>query len=213
MKEHKILLNKKLTKNTFILRFEKKDLRFVPGQHLCVGVSDDDDRPYSIYNGENDEYIEILIREVQDGNISKKLKQLKTNDLVSVEHPHGYFCIKDKLENNPEFVFIATGTGISPFHSFIKSYPDLSYTLIHGVRTTEEAYDADFYPEENYVLCTSRDSTGKFTGRVTDYIKTIELNPKSYYYLCGNSEMIDDVYNILESRGISRNNIRTETYF
>ncbi len=214
MNYHKILSYRKLTNNTYILRFERKDVVFTPGQYFCVGLPDDEDRPYSIYSGEKDDYLEILIKEVkEEGNVSKKLNQLETGALVSVKKPHGFFCIQNKIQPDQKFVFIATGTGIAPFHSFIRSYPDLSYTIIHGIKTVDQSYESDAYASNRYISCTSKDSLGKFPGRITEYLKAKELDPEAYYYLCGNSEMIDEVYDILELKKISRDQIRTEMYY
>jgi NAD(P)H-flavin reductase len=110
-------------------------------------------------------------------------------------------------------LFIATGTGISPFHSFVQTYPDLDYTLVHGVRLKEEAYEHCDFDNEKVTLCTSGDSTGDFYGRVTDYLFTQKLDASTNCFLCGNSEMIYEMFDMLTGKGVPVSNIYSEVYF
>lgn len=211
---HEILDIRHLTDSTFVLRFERKGLEFEAGQHICVGPPNGiHTREYSIYSSENEEYIEILVKEVVNGLVSPSLKKLQTGGFVVVEEPVGYFTINKEHPANQKYVFIGSGTGISPFHSFVKSHPQLDYTLLHGVKKADEAYDADAYEKTKYVLCTSREGTGDFYGRVTDYLKQNKFGKETHYYLCGNCNMIHDVYDILEDQGVESDNIHAEVYF
>jgi len=202
-----------LTESTYILRFDRNNMKFIPGQHITLQLPGNNQiREYSIYSPETEPYLEVLIREVENGFLSKKLRKLKRGDLLNVEGPFGYFSIdKDKRENC-KFLFIASGTGIAPFHSITGSYPGLYYDIIHGVRYSNEAYERNFYLSGKYLACTSRDE-GNFKGRVTDYLKTHLPDPQTLIYLCGNCDMINDVYYLLTSQGISYNQFRTEVYF
>jgi ferredoxin-NADP reductase len=110
-------------------------------------------------------------------------------------------------------VFIASGTGIAPFHSMVKSYPDLDYQLIHGVRYANEAYEKEEYQRDRYVLCTSRDDNSDFKGRVTTYLQQNDFDPNTSFYLCGNSDMIFDAMEILKEKGYDRDNVNVEVYF
>jgi ferredoxin--NADP+ reductase/benzoate/toluate 1,2-dioxygenase reductase subunit len=49
--------------------------------------------------------------------------------------------------------------------------------------------------------------------RVTDYMAENPINPDTLCYLCGNCDMIYDVFDILEKQGIKSTNIFTEVYF
>ena len=108
---------------------------------------------------------------------------------------------------------IATGTGIAPFRSMYKSYPNLKFRIIHGVKNSQDAYFKDEF-KDDYKLCTSQDKkSNSFHGRVTDYIQDMNFDTNSIFYLCGNFNMIYDVQNILTSKGHSLNSIFTEVYF
>ncbi len=211
---HKVEQLTMLTDTTFIIHIERKGLEFTPGQHLVVGRKDQGEfRQYSLYNGLNDSSFAILVKEVEGGILSPQLKRLQVGDELEINGPMGYFTISaQRRENNP-VVMIATGTGIAPFHSFVSSYPDMDYELIHGVRTGEEAYEKDFYPTEKHTVCTSRDKSGDFHGRVTEYLKTQHFAENTLFYLCGNSEMIFDAMEILKDSGMNPNNMFAEVYF
>lgn len=210
---HRIISRRDLSDSAYVLRFERNNLNFLPGQHINVGLNGDENRPYSIYSGLYDDYLEILIKEVKNGNISHKLKLTQPDDFVSVDQPHGFFTVDAEINKKVPFWFIGTGTGISPFHSFIRSYPGLSYRIIHGIRYFSEAYDHDKYETGHYICCTSRDSDGDFNGRVTEYVKNADILKEAYFFLCGNYEMIDDVFNLLIDSGVHKLQIKSEGYF
>jgi len=205
---------RELTESTFVLRMERGGMQFKAGQHIIVGPEGEmDQREYSIYSGENDDYLEILVREVPDGKVSLRLKHCKPGQLLQVNGPFGSFGLEKFDLLSRKFVFVASGTGISPFHSFVSSYPGIDYTLFHGVRFNNEAYERDDYDPARYILCTSKEGTEGNNGRVTRFLPGYPISPDMLFYLCGNNNMIHDVRNILTGRGIPEENIFTEIYF
>lgn len=211
---HKLIAVKNLTDSAYILQIEKKDMVFEAGQHILLGQQNDpDQREYSIYSGSDDEFLEVLIREVSDGKVSKHLKNITPGELLNVEGPLGFFGLnKEKIENG-KFLFVASGTGIAPFHSMVKSYPSLNYTILHGIREGEDTYEKETYDQEKYITCTSRDKTGKFHGRLTDYIKENKFDNDTICYFCGNFKMIREAMDLLEKKGIPGNQLHAEVYF
>lgn len=211
---HKIMQIRFLTDETFIIRLERGDIQFKPGQRIIVGLKGESDlREYSVYSGEKDEYLEILVREVLRGNVSPRLKHCKPGDLLQVNGPFGSFGIESFDRFSHKLVFIATGTGISPFHSFVRSYPAINYTLIHGVRYKVEAYQNKEYEKARYILCTSKETNEGRKGRVTKFLPDYPVTPDMLFFLCGNNSMIYEVYHILRNKGIPDENIFMEVYF
>ena len=211
---YKVKEVRRLTEETFSLRLPKSRFKFRAGQHISLGIQGDyQSREYSIYSGENDEYLEVLVKEVKEGYFSPKLCHLKPGDLVEVNGPFGKFRIDEKKIPDHKFVFIASGTGIAPFRSMVRTYPELDYQLVHGVRYGNEAYDKQEYAPERHILCTTGDKTGQVHGRLTKYLKKNSFEKTTQFYLCGNSNMIFDALEILKNKGFDRDQIHCEVYF
>lgn len=203
-----------LTGGTFILRFTRDDFQFIAGQYVIVGpIGSLNQREYSIYSGEKNNYIEILVREVADGNVSKQLKHCEPGSLVEVSGPFGSFKLETKDMYSRKHMFIATGTGISPFHSFVTSYPGIDYTILHGIRYMNETYEKNDFDPDRYIPCISKEKNVKYPGRVTHFLPDYKDEPDTVYYFCGNRSMIFDVSKILEDKGVSADRILTEVYF
>ena len=132
---YKVVEVRDLTEASYILRFNRNGLEFKPGQHLVVGIPGlADGREYSIFSGIHDEYLEILIREVDKGALSSKLRKVNVGDELEINGPFGFFMYNTMPPEFKKFIFIASGTGIAPFHSFAKSFPKANYKIIHGIR-------------------------------------------------------------------------------
>ena len=211
---HKIIQIRFLTETTFVLRFDRGNKQFKAGQHIIVGLKGElNQREYSVYSGEQDDYLEILVREVIHGSVSLQLKHTHPGQLLQVNGPFGSFGIEPFDMFSKKLVFIASGTGIAPFHSFVRSYPGIDYTLIHGVRYNNEAYERNDYDPKRYILCTSKENNGGHKGRVTRFLPGYPVERNMLFYLCGNNSMIYEVYHILRDKGIPDENINSEVYF
>ncbi len=211
---YKVEQVRKLSPDTISLQLPKSRFKYKAGQHISLGIHGDyQSREYSIYSGANDDHLEVLVKEVKDGYFSPKLSLLKPGDLVEVHGPFGKFHIDEKLIPDHKFVFIASGTGIAPFRSMVRSHPELDYTLIHGVRHAYEAYDKHEYAPNRHVLCTTGDTQGNYHGRLTGYLKETSFAENTHFYLCGNSNMIFDALEILKEKGFDRDHIHCEVYF
>jgi len=203
-----------LTDSAYVLRFCRNEFDFQAGQYLVLGIPGiKQKREYSIYSSVTSPFLEVLIKEVENGFLSKKFRTLKEGDFVQIEGPFGYFVLDERKIPERKFLFIASGTGISPFHSMIMSNPHLNYTLLHGVKFGNEGYDREVYKNGCYIQCTSRDTAGDFHGRVTKYLLHNPVSDNTWVYLCGNSAMIDDAYSLLEQQGVPSNYLHAEVYF
>ena len=213
--QSKILNIRNITDSTYVLRLEKDNFKFKAGQYLVLNVPGKcKAREYSIYSPEDAPFIDLLIKEVTGGELSTALKHLKIGTKVEIAGPFGFFVLRDNDQTETcHYTFVATGTGISPFHSIVLSNPGFNCNVIHGVKYTYEAYDSADYPVDCYTVCTSRSKDGKFNGRVTQYLKEKGVRKDSVYYICGNSEMVNEVTDYLERMGIIPENIRTEVFF
>lgn len=214
--KHKVLGVRHLTPNTYVIQIERNGFEFIPGQCVNIGlVNGGINREYSTYSSLADKKkMEFLIRVVENGMVSTALQKLKKGDYVQLDGAYGKFTLKNPENLKQKYIFIASGTGIAPFHSFALSYPDINYTILHGIRLASEQYDKDHYKSGKYISCVSKEDDKKtFHGRVTDYLRENGVDTTAVYYLCGNTEMINEVYDILREKEVNGDQIFTEVFF
>jgi ferredoxin--NADP+ reductase/benzoate/toluate 1,2-dioxygenase reductase subunit len=210
---HRVLEVRGLSTTAYVLRFDRRGLAFEPGQYLALGLPGHiDRREYSIYSSESDDGLEVLVKEVPEGLVSRQLRRLDRGAELAVEGPYGFFTI-DREMRGRGFTLIATGTGISPHHCFVRSYPELDYTVLHGVRHPDERYDHHVFAPDRYVSCISQHEGGDFRGRVTEYIKEQPQDPERLFYLCGNCDMIYEAFDTLRGQGVPSEHLFAEVYF
>jgi len=211
---YKIQQVRHLTDSTYVIRMDRGGMQFIAGQNLNLGIAGDvEKRDYSIYSGEKDKYLEVLVKEVEDGLVSKQMKSLKPGDKLEVDGPFGFFTLKPEDIDSKKYLFIASGTGVAPFHSIAQSHKNLNFKLIHGIRHSNEAYEKEHYPADKYISCVTADDKGDYKGRVTDYLKANPVDKDTLCYLCGNVNMIYDAFDVLKEQGVPSGNLHAEVYF
>jgi ferredoxin/flavodoxin---NADP+ reductase len=217
---HRVLHVRDLAPRTFLLRFTREDLPFTAGQWVALGPPGArDQREYSVYSSPREDWLEVLVREVPEGAVSGALHRLRPGDPVEVDGPHGSFCLVEGTREVPRFLFLATGTGISPFHCFVTANPGLDYQLLHGVRSPGERYEHAAFDGRRLLACVSGPETAApgpgalYRGRLTGWLADHPVEPSCYCYLCGNSDMIYEAYGILRRQGVPPAHIFAEVYF
>lgn len=192
----------------------KRPFDFVPGQVVKLTTSYTiAPRLYSIASGTSDNHLSFLFDLKAEGELTPILAALKPGQTILVSQPFGEFVCHEE-----QAVWVASGTGIAPYLSMIRSGMVTGKTLIHGVRYAENFFfreELELLLGSSYVKCCSGNSTSAmFHGRVTNYLQLnvdIPLNRK--YYLCGNPEMVVDTREVLLAKGVAYKNILAEIYF
>jgi ferredoxin-NADP reductase len=214
MTAYRLLEIEHLTKRTFRLRTERPDCPIKAGQCFNLGLPGMGiNREYSMYSGADAPYLDFLIRAIDGGLVSSQLQNARIGDLIEIDGPYGEFCLRAPVDTTAKHLFVATGTGIAPFHSFVTTFPNLVYIMLHGVRAENERYHAQDYANGNYIGCISRPSDGSPAQRVTDYLAVHPILPDTIVYLCGNKNMIIEVYELFSKQGIYSSQILTEVFF
>ena len=204
---------KEIAQNVFVLSFAR-DFEFRAGQVVAIDLTPDGQpRLYSIASGELDEYIEILFDEKPDGKLTPKLSALLPGDTIYVSEPFGNFICNDESA-----WWIASGTGVAPFVSMVRSGQEIGKILIHGGRYDENFYFSDLLENKlsgNYIRCaTQQADSAYYKGRLTGWLREQSFLPTELkYYLCGSPEMVVEVRDLLISRHIPFGQIISETYF
>jgi ferredoxin/flavodoxin---NADP+ reductase len=212
-----------ISKDIYEIKLKRDDsYKFEVGK--CVAIYGEDgitSRPYSFSGGENDDTVSFLIRELPDGVISSYLRKLKKGDMVKVSNPYGWFT-PGKYEDS---VFIATGTGISPFLSSIRSGKLSPSRLYWGMRNESDYTSLIQYIEDTKLtrttimkLCISNTpgrygAMGYVTGHLENDFQTQWIDKNLHFYLCGLDKMIEDCRIILSKYGVEEENIHIETFF
>lgn len=210
---HTVMAIKILSGSLFILRLEKRDVHFRPGQFALIGLPGDRvKREYSIYSAPGDPFIDLLIREVPDGDLSSRLRSLKVGQQVILDGPAGDFILPVDWSTDT-FLFIASGTGVSPFHSMVRSNPKIPYRMLLGFRGEDDLLLSSGFQRDRLILCSSRDDSGDFRGYVTDYLRAHIPDPKTEVFLCGNGNMVYEAFHILTANGFNREQLHTEIFF
>ena len=177
-----------------------KGFSFYPGQYITV-VYGGLKRDYTLISGPDDPELSILVKRIDGGAFSTILKTWAPGITVHVNGPYGYFTCR---ETELPILVMATGTGIAPFISMMKSGMKPVYCL-YGVSLLKDAVFVSFLKDHShtFTLCLSRESTQDtetvfFKGHVTDYLKTHVKKAAYDVYLCGNSAMIREATHIID---------------
>ena len=204
---------------------------FQAGQYinLCVelgGVRTS--RPYSIASPPSQSaYYEIAVRAVPDGFVSDYLlKNVAVGDEFVSSGPAGNFYY-NPLFHGDDLVFLAGGSGITPFMSMIREATDRGLArrihLVYGSRTPDDvihhaelAERAARHANFTYTLVISEPRPGCQgpTGFI-DARLLKEVHPDfsaAMFYLCGPEAMYAHCLNELENLGVPRRRIRTEVF-
>lgn len=197
----------------YTLKFERKH-EFLSGQ--VVAITTDLSIPprlYSICSGNQEDEMAILFNVKHDGLLSPLLAQQKAGANLHVSAPFGAF-----LGDEEPAWWIASGTGVAPYRSMLRSGLAGNKKLIHGGRTRDAFYfDNEMLPAlgENYIRCCSQETgPGLYDGRLTKWIREQKIEKTGMkYYLCGSAEMVVEVRDILIGKGVDIDDIMAEIYF
>ena len=207
-----ILHNHEIASGVFLLAVERRH-DFQPGQTVKVGLDDGlPPRIYSICSGNQENELRILFNIKEDGALTPQLARLKPGDQVWISEPGGSF-----LGTPDPAVWIATGTGIAPFYSMLRSGMAENKILLHGVRRPDQFYFHDEWvtalKDDYHRFCSGEDIDGIPWGRVNQYLEQNELAKDRKYYICGQATMCVEVRDLLIEKGIPFTNIVVEIYF
>jgi len=200
----------------FELEIQSPGFSFQPGDCVAIFAANGQaSRPYSIASPPGQNSLRFVIRRMPGGEVSDYLAGLTPGSLIKISPPFGWFRPGEKAENAP-FVFVATGTGISPFLSYLRAPAPLPpLQLFYGVRQQEDLVEPSFLAQRAPLfLAISRERVhNTFHGRITGMLDKMIIHPNAHYYLCGIDDMIDEVTIHLEAKGIPTRHIHRECFF
>jgi ferredoxin--NADP+ reductase len=238
-----VMENRQWSARLFSLRIDVPLGDFQAGQFVRVALDVEGElvaRPYSLVNAPHEEHLEIYFNIVPDGPLSSRLAKLKAGDEVQVVDKASGFLTINEVPEVDYLWLMATGTGIGPFLSSLKTDEPWQrfkkIVLGYSVRSIEELSYTDTisrllekHPGQlEFVPFVTREiMEGAINSRITKAIESGELERRvgitlgpetSHIMMCGNSAMIQEVSDLLGSRGMRRHrrrepgHITTEKY-
>ena len=113
------IVSKKKNNVHFLLKIDKS-LEYLPGQFITVFKKENGQflksKPYTLANL-NQEYVELYIGIVENGEYSNYLDQLEINDTIYFKGPIGNPL--EKRVKSKNLIIIALGCGIATYRAFI----------------------------------------------------------------------------------------------
>jgi ferredoxin-NADP reductase len=203
---------------------------FRAGQYINVFVEVDGihtSRPYSIASQPGGNTIELTVKDNPGGFVAPYLiDELKEGDEVETSGPAGSFYHEALIDGN-DLVFLAGGSGITPFMSIIREIfshrRQIRVHLLYGSRTHDDVIYGDElqemanqYSDFDYSLVISEPSpdyeglTG-FLEAATIREQVGDLEGKTFY-VCGPPAMYDYCLTALSDLGIPQHKIKFERY-
>lgn len=208
---------------------------FIPGQFITIHIPTPEKilrRSYSIANSYHNgsAIVEFAASYVKGGTASELLFNLKSGDKITASGPFGRLILRD--EEPARYVLMATGTGVTPYRSMLvdiekklQIQPNLRVMVVFGVRKPEDLLYGDEFvafaqknPRFEFHAYYSRVQSEQLQphenqGYVSKIFEKVDFDPThDVFYLCGNPNMIDEVFAQLVERGFATENIRREKY-
>lgn len=227
--------NEQICPNVRRLRFvfaQPSEFTYRPGQFVSFALTHEDKpikRSYSIANLETPntdglvttDKLEIVISYVENGRATNIFFNAQAGDTFEISGPVGLLVLGAEL---PERIFlIGTGTGISPYRSMLNQLASLQQHQFHILFGTQKESDL-FYVEDfqnsqqadniSFYPCLSREEKdGMHKGYVQSKLEQLNPDPaKDMVYLCGNPDMVDDVFSMLKELGFGVKQVKREKY-
>ena len=194
-------------------------------------------RAYSIASAPDvKDYVEFYIALVESGELTPRLFALEPGDKVFLGKKFtGMFTLAD-VPDRKNIVFIATGTGLAPYMSMIRSdlecNTDRNFAILHGAR---HSWDLGYRSELNGfrrlcknfeyipIISEPEEENGRWAGDVGFINKLCEerrlkeswgFEPtpgNTRVFLCGNPNMIKSMLEILKNEGFEEYDRRAKT--
>lgn len=202
-------------------------LVFYPGQFINLAVpaaAPRGERSYSVWSDPVDgARLELVIKLFPGGAAGEMLRAAQVGDKLPLRGPFGAFTLRD----DPGPVqFLATSTGLAPFHSMlcacVRRQDPRRFRVWFGVRNAADLFALDALarfkrdlPDFDYTVCLTRPPEGwaGYTGRVTRLLEAEGADPTTHYYMCGNGEMTAEARAYLKANGVDRRHIHVETFY
>ena len=224
----RVIENRHWTESLFSLRVEDAPLGFRAGQFVRIALDVDGQRvarAFSFVNPPQDPVLEFYGVIVPEGPLSPRLARLGAGATLYVAaNPAGFLTLSE-VPDAETLWFLATGTGLAPFLSILRTDDPWrrfrNIVVVHAVRHASELTYQELIRQTRarYVTFVSREkASGSLAGRIPAAIADGRLEQAaglklaaetSHVMLCGNPQMLKDATTALVARGMRKHRRRT----
>ncbi len=214
----------------------QEKFNYIQGQYITLRTTingEDVRRSYSVCSSPLDNELRVAVKKVEEGAFSTYANEfLKSGDTLDVMPPMGKFFTALKPEQIKQYVGFASGSGITPLLSIIKTTlqtePKSSFTLVYGNRNRhsiifKEALEGlkNRYMERFrviYILSREKTDAAINFGRIDAEKctalcnKNLDITTTDEFFLCGPENMIFSVKDQLEQLGVDKKKIHFELF-
>ena len=224
----RVIENRHWTDTLFSLRVEGAPLGFQAGQFVRIALDIEGQRvarPFSFVNPPQDPVLEFYGVIVPEGPLSPRLAKLRSGDALYVATNPAGFLVLSEVPDAATLWLVATGTGIAPFLSLLRTEAPWqrfkNIVVVHAVRYARELAYRKLVEQTKarYVSFVSREAApGSLAGRIPAAIADgrleraagVALTPEtSHVMLCGNPQRLKDAAAALALRGMRKHRRRT----
>lgn len=218
-----------LARDTNLYSFELDEaIAFEAGQFVNLaipGALPRGERSYSVWGAPapgGSTTLDFAIKLFAGGQASEHLRASSPGDVFQLKGPYGQFQLRDDAPDAATW-FIATSTGLAPFHSMLgvaaRTRDPRPFRVLFGCRDERDVFGLDALDalrgqlDLEYIVCLSQPlgATAHRVGRVTAHLPNPD--PAARYYLCGNGGMITEAKDLLREAGVDRKRIHYEKYW
>jgi ferredoxin-NADP reductase len=174
-------------------------------------------RAFSLSSAPGEKYISITTR-IHDtpSTFKKSLTKLKKGDRLSLRGPVGRLVVDTKSET--QYAFLATGIGITPFRSILKDMSETKSTnkvSLFFAGNKDNHFFRDELSEMNAKMPNLKIKYIYYPDRlmgstIEELLATDLLN--TVFFLSGSSKMVKGYRRTLTGLGVSRRNIKSDTF-
>ena len=234
MSEHwlsgRVVENRHWTDALFSLRVHGPRVNFQAGQFVRIALDTVEGdagsrvaRAFSFVNPPHDPVLECYGVIVPQGPLSPRLARLGAGDTLYVApNPAGFLVLREVPEADTLWL-VATGTGIAPFLSILRTDEPWRrfkrVVVVHAVRQARELTYREVVEKTaaNYVTFVSREAhPGSLAGRIPAALQDgrleaaagVKIDARSHFMLCGNPQMLRDTTAALVARGLRKHRRR-----
>lgn len=228
----RLVASRALTPNVKELTFERTDgapFVFEAGQwvQIVLPTAEPLRRSYSIASAPDGARFDLAVTLVKDGPGSTYLHAMQHGTELDFTGPQGFFT--RPLASAPPSLFVATGTGVTPFRSMMRAAiaakNDAPMWLLLGVRHEEDILYKDEFeamagPSVRFMVTLSRgrEDWSGMRGYVQTHVRPLyealaAIAPSPHVYVCGLERMIKAVRDLVrKDMGLPRQQVHSERY-